>query len=180
MEFIYNSKGDYIIGGVDKVEGKNSGWFATYLMPNQKEDKEVFRKKKVDAIKWIKEQEKKKNNKKPNVMATSKTTATPKKKTKKRTSATSLCRKVIKVPGLNSKGQLLKGWHYVNGKPVKSKPAKPKKKTTAKAKLSKPKATPSAKQKAAQSAFKKNSAKARALVASGKAKNLAVAWKQIK
>lgn len=115
-------------------------------------------------------------------MATSKTPATPKKKTKKRTSATSLCRKVIKVPGLNTKGQLLKGWHYVNGKPVKVKPPTAKKKTTTKAKLSKPKskATASAKQKAAQAAFKRNSAKARALVASGKAKNLVAAWKQLK
>lgn len=41
--------------------------------------------------------------------------------TKKRTSARTLCRKVIDVPGINKRtGQLLKGWHYVNGKPVKA------------------------------------------------------------
>lgn len=62
---------------------------------------------------------------------------TTKRKTKKRTSATSLCRKVIKVPGLNAKGQLLKGWHYVNGKPVKSKPAA-KKKPAVKTRLNAP------------------------------------------
>lgn len=53
---------------------------------------------------------------------------------KKRTSAKALCRKVIKVPGISVRtGQLLKGWHYVNGKPTKVKPA-PKKKPAAKKK----------------------------------------------
>lgn len=145
------------------------------------------------------------------------TKATTTKKRKKVVSARTICRKVIDVPGINKRtGQLLKGWHYVNGKPVKV-TAKPKKKTTAKKGLkranvllcrksnldgsttsysshggSKPcpyggglgkpkskKATTS-KQTAAQKKFAVNSAKARALVKSGKAKTLAAAWKMIK
>lgn len=44
---------------------------------------------------------------------------TPKKRQKVVT-AKKLCRKIIKTPGINSRiGQLLKGWHYVNGKPKK-------------------------------------------------------------
>jgi hypothetical protein len=57
-------------------------------------------------------------------------------KKKKTTSARTLCRKVIDVPGINKRtGQLLKGWHYVNGKPVKvtaKKKPVTKKKTVAK------------------------------------------------
>ena len=42
-------------------------------------------------------------------------------KRKKVVSAKSICRKVIQVAGINKRtGQLLKGWHYVNGKPVKA------------------------------------------------------------
>ena len=146
-------------------------------------------------------------------------TKTPAKR-KKVISAKKICRAVIKVPGINSRtGQLLKGWHYKNGKPVKatkkvstkglknplSKSAyfpgrcpacrtntggtyvppqgqncdfkagdtcittlgKPAKKSTKKA---------TAKQTAAQKAFKANSAKAREMVKSGKAKNLKEAW----
>lgn len=53
-------------------------------------------------------------------------------KRKKSVSARSICRKVIVVPGINKRtGQLLKGWHYVKGKPVKVTPA-PKKKATKK------------------------------------------------
>lgn len=58
-------------------------------------------------------------------------------KTKKRISAKTLCRKVIKVPGISVRtGQLLKGWHYVNGKPTKTK-VTAKKKVVAKKKPTK-------------------------------------------
>jgi hypothetical protein len=41
-------------------------------------------------------------------------------KRKKVISARTICRRVIDVPGINKRtGQLLKGWHYVNGKPAK-------------------------------------------------------------
>lgn len=64
--------------------------------------------------------------------------APAKKKSSK--SARSLCRQVIDVAGINKRtGQLLKGWHYVDGKPVKvtskKKPAT-KKKPVAKKKVS--------------------------------------------
>jgi len=151
--------------------------------------------------------------------------STPKKR-KKVISARKICRTVIDVPGINKRtGQLLKGWHYVKGKPVKvtkatttkkrglksplskaafpgqcpicrttngsiyvpasgyncdfkagdrclTRLAKPAKKTVAK------KAT--SKQTAAQNAFKANAAKARQLVASGKAKTLKAAWAMLK
>lgn len=60
-------------------------------------------------------------------------------KRKKSVSAKSICRKVIKVPGINSRtGQLLKGWHYVKGKPVKAtKKVVSKKKATTKRKITK-------------------------------------------
>lgn len=66
--------------------------------------------------------------------------ATAKPKRKKTTSARTLCRKVIDVPGINKRtGQLLKGWHYVNGKPAKvtakKKPASKAKKPVAKKKV---------------------------------------------
>lgn len=41
-------------------------------------------------------------------------------------SAKKLCRKVVKQPGINSRtGQLLKGWKWENGKPVKAAAKKP-------------------------------------------------------
>ena len=136
-------------------------------------------KNKLDKITDEKLSQRGKNQlKKPNIMANTKTTT--KAKPKKRTSATSLCRKVIKVPGLNSKGQLLKGWRWENGKPVKAKKQTPKKKASTTKTKSAGLKKPSTKQKAAQDSFKKNSAKARALVASGKAKDLKAAWKMIK
>lgn len=146
-------------------------------------------------------------------------------KRKKVISAKSICRKVIAVPGINKRtGQLLKGWHYVSGKPVKvtkSKPAAKKKglkSPLAKAfpgqckicrtssgstyvpsrgetcdfiegercltSLGKPKKTTkkpaTAKQSTAQKAFAINSAKARQLVATGKAKTLKAAWVLLK
>lgn len=101
-----------------------------------------------------------------------------KKPKQKRTSAKKLCRQVIKVPGINSKtGHLLKGWTYKNGKPVKVTA----KKATAKKGLNAPRkkaATP--KQIAARKAFAINAKKAKALVDSGKAKNLTAAWKQLR
>lgn len=105
--------------------------------------------------------------------------STPKKtpaKRKKRIAATTICRKVVHVPGTNkTTGRLLKGWKYKNGIPVKvtavTKKAKPKK-----AGLKKP----STKQSAAQKRFAANAKKARQLVSSGKAKNLKAAWAMIK
>lgn len=70
-----------------------------------------------------------------------KTMATKKKTTtsRKSTSAKKLCRSVVAIPGINKRtGQLLKGWKYVNGKPVKAsskaKKTVTKRKTTAKKK----------------------------------------------
>lgn len=158
-------------------------------------------------------------------------------KRKKVVSARSICRKVISVPGINKRtGQLLPGYHYVNGKPVKAKSA-PKKKPAKKRGLgvtdygtpgdlcylnqpgqptviygsrggAKPcprggrvvrraitlssagqvamngakakKKAPTTAQKNARAKFKIDSAKARQLVDSKKAKNLASAWAMIK
>ncbi len=103
-------------------------------------------------------------------------------KRKKVVSAKKICRAVIKVPGINSRtGQLLKGWHYKNGKPVKAtKTTKKVAKKGLKQPLAKPRKKATAKQAAAQKAFKANAAKARALVASGKVKTLKAAWSQLK
>ena len=108
--------------------------------------------------------------------------STPKKR-KKVVSARKICRTVIDVPGINKRtGQLLKGWHYVKGKPIKTTKAKPTKKRGLKEPLAKPKRTKSttAKQKAAQTAFKANAAKARKLVESGQVRTLKAAWAMLK
>lgn len=179
MNVLVYGKNNKILGSIDQIfSNTNPGFSALFLAEKISDDKSKFFKTRKEARSWIVENAKKIETKKSKSMATAKSTST--KKPKKRTSATSLCRKVIKVPGLNSKGQLLKGWHYVNGKPVKVKPATKKKATT------KPKAKstglkkPSAKQSAAQKKFAANAKKAAALVKSGKAKNISSAWRMIK
>jgi hypothetical protein len=101
-------------------------------------------------------------------------------KRKKSVSARTICRKVIDQPGISKRtGQLLKGWHYVKGKPVKV----TKGKTVAKKKVvaKKPALKAPAKNKtAAQKTFAVNSAKARQLVKSGKVKTLKAAWALLK
>lgn len=146
--------------------------------------------------------------------------ATKNVKRKKVISAKKICRMVIDVPGINKRtGQLLKGWHYVKGKPEKVTKKKPvaKKKGLGRAMIVRGTCTRTnadgstttysshggtnpcpyggvvnsgialtgAKKKTAskteaQKKFAINAKKARALVASGKAKTLKSAWAMIK
>ncbi len=122
-----------LLKNISKFNGKlSSNYTAFFLTQNQKN--KVFIAEKNNKYYYVNSpiSEIRSNNgkevliisKKQNGMKAPATKATAIRK--KSISARTICRKVIDQPGINKRtGKLLKGWHYVNCKPVKVTKVKP-------------------------------------------------------